>query len=43
VREAFDGLHKILSGVSVDELTPGEASGIVTTMKGIDGVLKVIF
>jgi cysteinyl-tRNA synthetase len=43
VREAFDGLYKILSGVSVDELTPGEASGIVTTMKGIDGVLKVIF
>ena len=43
VQEAFDGLFDVLSGVKVGELKPNEASGIIKTLRQIDGVLKVIF
>jgi len=43
VQEAFDGLFDVLSGVKVGELKPGEASGIIKTLRQIDEVLKVIF
>lgn len=40
---AFDGLHKVISTLNIDELRPGEASGIIKTLKGIDRVFEVIF
>jgi len=43
VREAFDGLYKIISRIDIEKLDPGEASGIVRTLREIDGVLQVIF
>jgi cysteinyl-tRNA synthetase len=43
VRDAFDSLHQILSGINVDELNSAAASGIIKTLKHIDDVLKVIF
>jgi len=43
VRGAFDGLYDILARVNVRELRPAEASGIIKTMKEIDGSLKVFF
>lgn len=43
VREAFDGLYRIISGIDIEKLDPCEASGIVRTFREIDGVLQVIF
>ncbi len=43
VRGAFDGLYGVLSELELTELKPSEASGIMTTLREIDGVLRVIF
>jgi cysteinyl-tRNA synthetase len=43
VREAFDKLYERLSEIKVEALEPGEASGIISALRDIDGVLKVIF
>lgn len=43
VRGAFDSLYGVLSGLELDELKSGEASGIMKTLREIDGVLRVIF
>jgi len=43
VRGAFDGLYDILACVKVGELKPAEASGIIKSMKEIDGSFKVFF
>ena len=43
VKGAFDGLYKTVSGIKIEELQPGEASGIIRTLKEIDQVFKVIF
>jgi cysteinyl-tRNA synthetase len=43
VRGAFDSLYGVLSGLELDELMSGEASGIMKTLKEIDGVLRVMF
>ena len=43
VREAFDGMHRKLSGVRIDELKPAEASVIIKDLRKIDEVLQVIF
>ena len=43
VRGAFDGLYGVLSGLELTELKHSEASGIMTTLREIDGVLRVIF
>jgi cysteinyl-tRNA synthetase len=43
VKRAFDGLYTILSSVHVDTLKPAEAAGIITTLRDIDEVFKVIF
>jgi cysteinyl-tRNA synthetase len=43
VREAFDGLSSVLSGIEVDSLPPAEAAGIIKTLRKIDEVLQVIF
>ncbi|MBA7695518.1 L-cysteine:1D-myo-inositol 2-amino-2-deoxy-alpha-D-glucopyranoside ligase [subsurface metagenome] len=43
VRGAFDDLYKGISEIKVETLEPGEASGIISALREIDGVLKVIF
>ena len=43
VRGAVDELIRILSGVRIDRLRPGTASGIIKTLTEIDEVLRVIF
>lgn len=43
LRGAFDGMHKILMGMKIDMLSPGDASGIVMTLQKVDEVLRVIF
>ena len=43
LKDAFDGLYEILSGVRVDELKSDEASGIIQTLKEIDKVFMFIF
>lgn len=43
VKGAFDGLHKIVSGMKNENMSAGEASGIIQTMKEIDEVFKVVF
>ena len=43
VRGAFDELYGRLSEIKVEALEPGEASGIISALREIDGVLKVIF
>lgn len=43
IKGAFDSLYKLVSGINVEELRPGEASGIIKTLKEIDEVLKVVF
>jgi cysteinyl-tRNA synthetase len=40
---AFDGLRDMLSRADIHRLNPQEASGIITGMKEIDKVLRVIF
>lgn len=43
VRDAFNGLFEILSGINVDELNSAEAARIIKTLREIDEVLQVIF
>ena len=43
VRGAFDELYEGLSEIKVEKLEPGEGSGIISTLRGIDGILRVIF
>jgi cysteinyl-tRNA synthetase len=43
VKEAFDGLYDIVSRINPNELNPGEASGILQTLRKIDEVFRVIF
>ncbi len=43
VRGAFDGLSGMLSVLELDELKSREASGLMKTLRKIDGVLRVIF
>ena len=43
VKEAFDGLTKILSGLELSGLKADEASGIMAALREIDGVLQMIF
>ena len=43
VRGAFDKLYEGLSEIKVRALEPSEASGIIDTVRKIDGVLKVVF
>jgi cysteinyl-tRNA synthetase len=40
---AFDALHKEITDIKIADLKPEEALGIITTLKKIDDVLKVIF
>jgi cysteinyl-tRNA synthetase len=43
VRGAFDGLYRVLSELEPMELKPTEASGIMKSLRELDGVLGVIF
>jgi cysteinyl-tRNA synthetase len=43
IQSAFDGLYTILSGINLNALTSGEASGIIATLRKADTVLQVIF
>lgn len=43
VKETFDGLYEAISDIRTYMLNPSEASGIIKTLKEIDGVFKVIF
>jgi cysteinyl-tRNA synthetase len=43
VKDAFDGLYDIVSGIDLKVLKSHEAGGIITTLQEIDEVLKVIF
>ena len=43
VRGTFDGLYRVLSEVEVEEMKPGEAVGMMKTLREIDGVLRVMF
>lgn len=43
VKEAFEGLHDIVSIIDTANLKADEASEIIRILKEIDGVLKVIF
>ena len=43
VRDAFDGVHSIVSGTDIHSLTQAKASGIIRALKKIDEVLQVIF
>ena len=43
VKEAFDGVDKIVAGIDVHSLKQAEASGIIRALKKIDEVLQVIF
>jgi len=43
VKGAFDGLHDFLSRTGIDTLRPEDASGIISSMKEIDKVFRVVF
>jgi hypothetical protein len=43
VRGAFDSLYGVLSELELDELKSSEASGIMKTLREIDGILRVMF
>jgi cysteinyl-tRNA synthetase len=43
VRNAFDGVRKIIKGLDATALSTGEAAAIIKTLKDIDSVLRVIF
>ena len=43
VKDAFDGVHSIVSGTDINSLTQSEALGIIRALKRIDEVLQVIF
>ncbi len=42
-RGAFDTLRDFFSGMDIERITPEEASGIISGLKEIDSVLRVIF
>jgi hypothetical protein len=42
-RRAFDGLHEALSAIQIEMLEGVEASGVISALREIDGVLRVIF
>lgn len=43
VKNAFDGLYDMISGIDPEALKPHEAAEIITTLQKIDEVFKVIF
>lgn len=43
VRGAFDGLDAVLSRLELQKLDGSETSGILKALRGIDGVLNVVF
>ncbi len=43
VKQAFEGLYKIISNINTEELQSDEASGIIKALKEIDEVFEVIF
>ncbi|MFZ2197546.1 MAG: class I tRNA ligase family protein [Thermodesulfovibrionales bacterium] len=43
VKEAFDGIYKIVAEIDIHSLKQSEASGIIRALKKIDEVLQVIF
>ncbi len=43
VKEAFDGLYGLLSGIKVGDLKPGEAAAITEVLREIDTILRAIF
>ena len=43
VKEAFDGVYKLVAGIDVQSLKQSEAAGIIESLKKIDEVLQVIF
>ena len=43
VKEAFDGVYAIMSGLDVHSMRQSEAAGIIRALKKIDEVLQVIF
>lgn len=43
LKESFDDMHKILTGINIDMLSPADASGIIATLQKADEVLKVVF
>ncbi len=42
VKAAFDGICKIISGIKPEGLCPGEAAGIISSIKEVDKVFRVI-
>jgi cysteinyl-tRNA synthetase len=43
VRDAFDAIYAEIRRTDINTLSPGEASGIIASLKEIDRVLQVIF
>jgi cysteinyl-tRNA synthetase len=43
VNHAFDRISRELAAVSPGDLTPGAASALIAALRGVDGVLNVIF
>ncbi len=43
VKNAFDGVDRIVSKINIRDITPEEARGVIATLKEIDTVLRVIF
>jgi hypothetical protein len=43
VKEVFDEEIRLLSGVRIEDLKPGEASGVIRALINIDEILRVIF
>jgi len=43
VKEAFDGVYKLVAGIDVQSLKQSEAAGIIRSLREIDEVLQVIF
>jgi cysteinyl-tRNA synthetase len=43
VKEAFDGLDRLLSQIRIRDLRPGDARDVVDVLRQIDQVLQVIF
>jgi cysteinyl-tRNA synthetase len=42
-KKAFDGICNVVSEIKTDDLKPAEAAGVITMLKRIDEVFKVIF
>ena len=43
VKKAFDGICNVVSEIKTDDLNPAEAAGVITILRKIDEVFKVIF